>query len=319
MLRFLSFCFMIAPICCFSQQARSVLSQQEAEVGEKITLTYLYPLDSKQKVSFTPQSGTLTCKSRTKSGKLQEISESPIEIQGRFNDTLIKEEGQRYWVGVYEIITWDTGMFLLPGPTLLVDGKSITLPDTELISKLVEQQKNKKLFDIKEGFADVPETKPTVTEALKSSFWWIVALVISAAITLWYFLRNKQPKPEIAVNRETTLSEKVLLQISALEEKRLWEKEMLKEHYTELSFIIRTYLSERYQIQLLERTTNEARLLLKQLGLHDELLRSISSMLNESDLVKFAKSKPTDADIQEVSDRARSIVNKTTPPSELHA
>ena len=110
-----------------------------------------------------------------------------------------------------------------------------------------------------------------------------------------------------------SLKERTLLAIDALDNEKLWEKEKLKEHFVELSYILRSYLTARYSITLLEKTTYEAKLLLTQNGLNEDTVENIGRILSESDMVKFAKSKPEVISILRVSTLARQIVAETSP------
>ncbi|MFN5912374.1 MAG: hypothetical protein ACK45H_13620, partial [Bacteroidota bacterium] len=92
-----------------------------------------------------------------------------------------------------------------------------------------------------------------------------------------------------------------------------WEIGKLKEHYIELSFILRSYLSSRYDLNLLENTTAEAQLILSHKGLHPETIRVIGTVLDQSDMVKFARSAPIEVEVLKVSQQVRQIVAETSP------
>jgi hypothetical protein len=119
--------------------------------------------------------------------------------------------------------------------------------------------------------------------------------------------------------KEMTLKERTLLAIDALEKSKLWEKKQVKEHFTELTFILRSYLSARYTINLLEKTSHETKLLLLQCGLHAETVRIISELLTEADMVKFAKSHPDEIAIYKLTQLARQVVAETSPIEFEHA
>ena len=77
--------------------------------------------------------------------------------------------------------------------------------------------------------------------------------------------------------------------------------------------ILRMYLTSRFEISLLEKTTYETKLLLTQKGLNEETVEVIARILSESDMVKFAKSEPETIAILRVSTLARQIVAETSP------
>ena len=112
--------------------------------------------------------------------------------------------------------------------------------------------------------------------------------------------------------KELTITEQTIIAINTLENLRLWEKQKTKEHFIELSLLIRTYLSSRFTINLLEKTTFETKLLLQQKGLEDKTIDTIILLLTESDMVKFAKSLPEEIAILKIDQIAREIVAETT-------
>jgi hypothetical protein len=97
---------------------------------------------------------------------------------------------------------------------------------------------------------------------------------------------------------------------------KLWEQDKLKEHYVRLSFLLRNYLAKRYRLSLLDKTSFQICALLSKCELHVSLQRDIQKVLDQSDLVKFAKSVPTEFEILNVSVLAKEIVEKTSPSNE---
>jgi hypothetical protein len=106
---------------------------------------------------------------------------------------------------------------------------------------------------------------------------------------------------------------KTLLAIDSLEKSELWRKDQLKEHFVELSYILRSYLTARYQLSLLDKTTNETRLLLTQAGLKKEIVDTILRLLSHSDMVKFAASEPAEELIQRSLFMLRQTIVETSP------
>jgi ethanolamine ammonia-lyase large subunit len=116
-----------------------------------------------------------------------------------------------------------------------------------------------------------------------------------------------------------SLKDRTLYAIDSLEKLKLWEQGKVKEHFSELTFILRSYLSTRYEINLLEKTSHETKLLLLQKGLHEETVRVISNILMEADLVKFAKSHPDEIAIYKHTQLVRQVVAETSPIEFLDA
>jgi hypothetical protein len=93
---------------------------------------------------------------------------------------------------------------------------------------------------------------------------------------------------------------------------------MEKQHYSELSYHLRNYFSYCFELNLLEKTTQETVLLLKQRGLEPFKITEIQALLNGADLVKFAQSKPEEDRNLVLLKRAKEIVQHTNPINAVH-
>ena len=288
-----------------SQAPSTALSQNDVLIGKRVTLTYLVPLPTDASYIHIPLKGNFPA---TKSGDTSSISNSDIEIIGEFIDTVVQIKGKRFWKGSYVLVPWDEGTYQLAAQKVNINDADVTLPGTELNARLVVQKEGGKIYDIEETYTDLPD-EPSALVSFFKKWWWAVLSAIGLILfLLWFFRRQKATNTE---ENPLTLKEKTLQSILQLEQKRLWEKKELKEHYSELSFILRQYLSERFGINLLEKTTIEAQLILKHFGLSETLVSKIGIILNGSDMVKFAKSAPEEKVIRVNLDDCRSIVEQT--------
>ncbi|WP_321539627.1 hypothetical protein [Flavobacterium piscinae] len=81
------------------------------------------------------------------------------------------------------------------------------------------------------------------------------------------------------------------------------ERGEVKEYYSELTDIARTYIEEAIEIPAMESTTDELiaafkiAVVKKKLSLTDETIKNLEKVLKQADLVKFAKSKPLEFEI----------------------
>lgn len=302
-----------------AQSAKTNVSQKSILVGEKITLTYTLTIDSKsKKPNFRPAVGVIPSRLKSKTGSLSNAISDNIEVETPFKDTLIKGKKYSTWTGTYEITAWDEGNYVISGPTISVDDSTLYFPDAEIQVKLVSAKKGQDIYDIKESFAEIPEEPFSIKQFVSSNWWWLIPLIL---IPLIYWavrkVKNAEKQPERI--KEMPLKERTLLAIDALEKSKLWEKNQVKEHFSELTFILRSYLSARYNINLLEKTSYETKLLLTQRGLHPETIQVISAILNEADMVKFAKSHPDEIAIYKHAQLARQVVAETSPIEFDHA
>jgi hypothetical protein len=91
----------------------------------------------------------------------------------------------------------------------------------------------------------------------------------------------------------------------------LIEKGQIKRYYTELSEVIRRYISRRYEVGTMELTTNEIVEEMVEVGVEGEHISHFREFLEECDLVKFAKYHPPRARMEEAIVWARSLVERT--------
>jgi hypothetical protein len=229
-------------------------------------------------------------------------------------DTVIRKNGKKTWMGVYELCAWDSGLVVLEGHTCIVNDSVIGFPSAYIKVDLVERKKGKDIFDIKESFVNVPDSFDPWDFFWRYFSWWTIPLIL-LLIYWWWRKRGKEvPEPQM----EMSLRQKTLTAIDALERAELWRKAQIKEHFVELSFILRSYLTARYDIHLLDKTTSETKILLKAKGLDKPLIDTISRLLNHSDMVKFAASEPTESLIERSFHEMRQLVIETSPLESKH-
>jgi hypothetical protein len=90
----------------------------------------------------------------------------------------------------------------------------------------------------------------------------------------------------------------------------------LKQHYTLVSDCLRTYIQRRYQIPALDQTTAEILNAFRHARVHRDHARRFHELFSEADLVKFAKHRPVIDQAHLLVERARQIVQATTPAPE---
>lgn len=135
-----------------------------------------------------------------------------------------------------------------------------------------------------------------------------VLLVIGVAFWLW---KRRQPKaPVPPVLRVLSPYEFAMKALQRLRE----ENPEVEEYYTRLSNIVRQFLEEQFGLRAPERTTEEfLRELSQGSRLTVEQKQLLEAFLLESDLVKFAKLRPDEADRQRAFDAAEKFVRDAVP------
>ena len=132
-------------------------------------------------------------------------------------------------------------------------------------------------------------------------FWlWIVLGV--AAVTaagIFVYRKRKKDQPLFAPKKPAIPPvDQALSAMKNLREQQLWQQNRIKEYYTELTDILRTYLSADMAIAAVEMTNDELGEALKE-NLSGSSLNDLLSVLDTALLVKFAKVQPLVSDHEE--------------------
>jgi hypothetical protein len=141
--------------------------------------------------------------------------------------------------------------------------------------------------------------------------WWCAGLVVLVlgGIAFWLWKR-RNPGPVVPRVPPLTPFQAALAALLRLREGNL----SVEEFYTRLSDIVRQYLEQQFRLHAPERTTEE---FLYELSQGSQLTPAqkelLSSFLQESDLVKFAKLRPEVADRQRAFDAAEKFVRESVP------
>ena len=115
---------------------------------------------------------------------------------------------------------------------------------------------------------------------------------------LGYFTHTYLKKAKRVKRKELPPFERAIEQLRALENENLNKQEEYKRYYSRLIEVVRVYLQEDAKIDALESTSDEllAKLEIRKrcwnLDLDRKTLLSLREVLQNADLVKFAKSMP---------------------------
>ena len=102
-----------------------------------------------------------------------------------------------------------------------------------------------------------------------------------------------------------------MYKLKQLQDQELWQKGEVKPYQSELTYIIREYIENRYTIPALESTTGEILKDLKKVEYPDELVDKMREMLQLADMVKFAKANPPIEMHDRLLNYALEIVDRT--------
>ena len=275
----------------FAQKVTSSVDTTRNKIGAKFLLTLKTTVGKNDKVKFP----------ETKNFGALEIIES-YKI-----DTVKKNESLEL-IKKYGLTQFDSGRYSIPKIRVVINGKPVFTDSIALeVTNVKVDTLKQKMYDIK-----------TVQSVETSNNWWIYLLLFVVFVWLsfgifWFLKNRKKPQKEEEIVYTSPI-EKATSLLQSLEKKELWQKGEVKIYYSELTDIVRNYIEEEIQIPAMESTTSELVLSLKnvakqkKLKLSQETLSNLEKVLKQADLVKFAKVKPLDFEIEEDKKRVTNSI-----------
>ena len=292
--------FFLLTTSLFAQKVTTSVNVTKNKIGAEFKLTLKTNVDTLSKVKFPVAKNF---------GALEVIQSYKI-------DTI--KNGDRYeLIKKYGLTQFDSGKYIIPRIPVLINGKAVFSDSIKVeVNNIQVDTLKQKMYDIK----DIAKVDSPIGS------WWIYILILLAIGIAGYFIyqfikkRQNQPKAEVIVFKSPIEKATTLLQ--QLETKELWQKGEIKHYYSELTDIARNYIEEEINIPAMESTTSELidelRKAAKQkkLKLSNETVENLEKVLKQADLVKFAKVKPLDFEIEEDKKRISSsivIIHKSIP------
>lgn len=300
--------FVLMSLVGFAQtqpQVSAILDTNKILIGDQINFTLKAISDKDTKIIWPLYFDTIV-------GNVEIINTSK-------KDTLLQNNMQTI-SQTYTITSFDSGYYAIK-PTIF---KYITNKDTSvLLTKPL-------LLNVQPIAVDTTISKlKDIKQPLKAPFslleiWEYLAIgagIIILGLIIFFLikkLKNKPlekvfTKPKIKVPAHIT----ALNELKKLEQKKLWQKGHFKQYYTELTDIIRIYISETYFISAMEFTSDEILYHLEKSKINKENHNVLSQIFSIADLVKFAKYEPIANENELRLQYAYTFVNNTKPKEEV--
>jgi hypothetical protein len=242
-------------------------------------------------------------------------------VSGPAIDSLVMQDKKLKITRKYLVTSFDSGFYQVPPVYAEIkDNAGIKRfysdysPLQVMRVKMAPPDTTVKIFDIIKPY----RAPVTFGEILP----WIIALVLAAtiawgAVLLFRKLKKNKMGEEPVINPDPAHII-AFRKLEKLKEEQIWQKGELKYYYTRLTEILREYLENRYGVCSLEMTTSETLEALLKTGFKkDEYYTLLKTILNGSDLVKFAKYKPDPAENEEHFDNSWKFVENTKVKEEV--
>ncbi|MFH1007368.1 MAG: BatD family protein [Candidatus Latescibacterota bacterium] len=145
--------------------------------------------------------------------------------------------------------------------------------------------------------------------------WGLIGIVLlvlaGAGIGVWRYLRRKRRPIEQAGPAGPPKPFDALAELDRIAAMGLLRQGRYKDYYSLVSEALRRAIEQGYGVEVLERTTYQLSVELRQDGLSEPKVREIEAFLSECDLVKFAKFIPDMQTMEGAVARAKGIVRES--------
>lgn len=280
-----------------AQEVKVTTSTKNIKIGEQIEYKISVQAPADAAVVF-PEGQTF--------GALEMVKTNPT-------DTL-KEAGKFRLEKAYYLTQFDEGKYTIPQQKIQISHK-----DFYTDSLLVEVH-NVAVDTLKQPLYDA---KPIAEVASPSSFrlwlWIVLGLVVLlfSATALYFFIFHKKKLSAEEKRKKLPPFERAIQDLKDLQNSKYLIESQHKAFYTRLTDIVKEYLEDEVHILAKESTTDE--LLAKvtalqqtgKLHLSEETINNLKRVLQNADLVKFAKSKPSDSNAEYDRETIENVVIKT--------
>lgn len=291
----------------FSQKITTSIDSSQIKIGSQFHLTLKASVSAKDKVVF-PEGKFF--------GALEILASYPIDT--------IKNQNQIELIKKYGLTQFDSGRYIIPKLLVKINQTAFR---TDSLSVLVNNVKvdttKQQMFDIKNIIA---------TEEKPGSEWWkwlvLLMLIIASGFASYFIIKKIQKREDLAEEFFASPIEKAIAYLQNLDKKQLLQKGEVKEYYSEMTDIARTYIEESVKVPAMESTSSELITALKKaisekkMFINRAELDQFKAVLENADLVKFAKSKPLQFEIEKdkgIIDKFLIIIDKALPRTEAEA
>lgn len=141
----------------------------------------------------------------------------------------------------------------------------------------------------------------------------VLALIVMALL-IYFIIRRKKKKsiiPKIIIKKKEPAHIIALRKLRELKDRNLIVKNEYKEYCAELSLIIRTYLEDRYSFFAAEIPSSDLKSEVRNHVTDKNLLDEFDSMLDLTDLVKYAKFTPLETELKSITQFSDNFINQT--------
>ena len=209
------------------------------------------------------------------------------------------------------VTSFDSSLYLLP-PFVAIDG-SDTIESDQVALKVstvpVDVDNPEQFYDIK----DVWKPPFVLADYYPWIFGILTALFIICVIgyLIQRYRRHQSEVPVKSAEPELPPYEVAIRELDSIKDQKLWQQGLNKEYYTQVTDTLRRYISRRYGVNAMEKTSEEILAIIERETDERSVYDTLRQVLRLSDYVKFAKLHPLPDENDESMRNAYLFVNQT--------
>ena len=276
-------------------------------IGQQIKLTLELDIKKGERAEWPLLNDTLT-------KSIEIISKSVIDsiVDAQTEKTMYRQQ--------LVVTSFDTGFHVIPPLLFKVTGPDKTVADARQTEPFLISVSGVAV-DMQ---AEIKDLKPVMQApyTLRDFLPWILLALGVALLALlgwFYYQSRKKKKPLIKLTLRQPKPAHVLAleQLEVLKAEHLWQKGQVKEYYSKLTDILREYFDARFGVNAAEMTSDEIISDMKDHLSDAQRLNDLRKILGLSDMAKFAKARPLDAENEMSFMLSVAIINSSKPAPEL--
>ncbi|MCF6351129.1 MAG: hypothetical protein L3J23_08910 [Flavobacteriaceae bacterium] len=272
--RTVNFCVFLVCLCGVTTFAQVSLKADTTKIRIGEQINYQIEVDGINGIEFQ---------------KLQLDSFRKLEVLKSYKIDTLKNK----LIKKYTLTSFDSGRYMLPKQMVKIFSRPVFTDSLIInVSTVAIDTIKQPIFPIKA----IQKQSLNLKDYTKN-YWWLLLLLPIIGLIIWYFFIRKKETEKERIAKIPPF-EMAVQQLENLDKKLLWQNNKTKAYYSELTDIIRTFIEKELKIPALESTTNELVNAIKKtnnsnkLEISKKTVLKLKDLLQEADLVKFAKSKP---------------------------
>ena len=230
-------------------------------------------------------------------------------------DTVLLDNEQLQVTNSYIVTSFDSALIYMPGFNIIA-GEDIytTNPLSIKIVDMPVDTTQQAITDIKDVYNPPIDWMFYLTIA--GSLLLAILLIALILYLVNKYLKSRENKEEEIIEPidPRKAHEIAYEELELLRQKQLWQSQQFKLYYTELTEILRRYISNRYDIDAMEQTSDDIVTEFrrnKELKEKKEEIKLLSDVLQVADLVKFAKWQPLPDECEHSFHQVTQFIDKT--------